>query len=192
VTWTVSVPIPSPQRWVLANDYVQLDAQPITNDPWGIQIYTDNTNPSDALRYVDPTPATTNDPDADPAGLLQSISGINPTSQKLSLAWLIQDSTFPVPVAVAPYSPSSPTEGPQAINWFYFMDRATPAINGGVAFQDGQVPYCIIRTPSGIQTQQGTYVPSPNPDYIYFESDFGPAPAQVQYTTQIIFEFFTE
>ncbi len=207
-TWSsVSAPVPAAQRWKLADQYIQLDAQPITNDPWGIQIYTDNTNPSQTPRYTDPTPKNTINLDSDPAGLIQNVPGVPVTSHKLSMAWRIQDTTVTVPTAVQPFTNLLGSAGPQSINWFFFMDRATPAIdddgdgqvggpNDGVAFQDGQVSYCIIRTPNGIQTQQPgsngipIYTPSTNPDYIYLESDFGPAGAQTPYTTQIVLEFF--
>jgi hypothetical protein len=207
VTWSVTVPVPNSQRWKLANHYIELSAQPITTDVWGIQIYTDNTNPAATMRYVDPTPANTINNDSNPAGLLHFTTNPSTTSEKLDLAWRIQDTTAPIPSAVQPATNLSPNEGPEAGNWFYFMDRATPAIdsnnNGvtgdpddGVAFQDGQVSYAIIRTPQGIQAQQPgsngvpVYTPSTNPDYIYLEANFATAAAQEPYEAPIVIEFF--
>jgi hypothetical protein len=197
ITWSVNVPA----GWVRANQYIRLDAQPISLDPWGIQIYTHNTHASAQPRYIDPTPGNTMNLDSDPSGLVWQRVGFSTSSAKLSLAWRIQDSTSPVPNAIAPYSLFDGGAG-EAFNWFYFKDKATPAIdvngNGqvgdgvdGTPFTNGE-DYIMIRKAEGIHVAQGnTYVPTISPDYIYFESNYGPAAAQESYqTNNLVLEFF--
>lgn len=189
VTWSVS----APASWVRASQVIKLDAQPISTDNWGIQIYTDNTNPSFTPRFVDPTPAVTDNPDSNPAGMLRDI-GVSTTSRRLPLAWSIKDTTATatIPVAVDPASGV-----PASFQWLPMKDRLTPAIpsQNTTVFIDGENDV-IVRKTLGSHTSQG---PSPgafsataSPDFIYLEANFANATAQTNYVTQIIVEFFLE
>lgn len=196
VTWTVNVPA----RWTRADQYVELQAQPIDTRPWGVQIYTDNTNRAAMSPYFqDPTPANTSNLDSDPAGLLESLPGATTTQYTLTMGWKIQDSTAPTPGAVQPFSVLDHTGDP---TWLFFKDKASPAIdtnNNGTttdpvdspAFTPGMT-YATVKTNSGIQTASGSFFPSLNPDYLFIESDFGTASAQTPYRANIILEYFIQ
>src|SRR3989338_4782537 len=40
INWTANIPA----NWIRADQYVQLDAQPVSVNVWGVRIYTDNKN----------------------------------------------------------------------------------------------------------------------------------------------------
>lgn len=191
-----------PASWVRSDQYLEIYSHPISIAPWGLQIYTNNTAPNALPRYLDPTPGNTINLDSDPSGLGWLRSGISTTSVKLPLSWRVQDSSAPVPSAIAPYTLLTGGSG-QQFNWSYMKDRATPAIdadgNGqvadpvdGTAFQDGE-EYVIVKDTRGIHSSQGPagFVPSFSPDYLYLQADFGLAAAQQTYQTNTIsFEFY--
>ncbi len=202
VTWSVSVPT----LWRRANQYIRVEAQPISIDPWGIQIYTDNTNASANPRFVDPTPGNTINLDSDPAGLLMKIPLQSTTTFRLPMAWSIKDSTSTPPAAFDPTLVCPGFTGPpEAFQWLFMKDKATPAIDltgNGTAGDACDLPVfspgedaVIVRKPSGIHTSQGPagYTASLSPDCIYLEGDFSSAAAQTDYqTTHLIIEFFLQ
>lgn len=202
VTWTVAVP----DRWVRANQYIQLDAQPISVDVWGIIIYTDNLNPLAQPRFVDITPGVSTNADSNPAGMLLVTPGQPTSSVHLPLAWSIKDSTSAAPPAFDPTLSCPSYLGPaEAYQWFFMKDKNTPALDGnsdgdtsdlcvdGDAFSTPPEDYVRVRkSPGQLHTGQGdTYVDSFTPDYIYIEGDFTGAAAQAAYQTSLLtIEFF--
>lgn len=193
ITWTANLPA----GWVRANQYIEVDAQPVSLDPWGIQIYTDNTNPSMNPRFVDPTPELPNNHDSNPAGML--MSGSPTTFRKVPLAWSIKDRVADAPSAAEPSSGA-----PDSFQWLIMKDRATPAVdnnNNGLLtdptdttpFVDGE-DFIRIRDASGVHGGQGPldYFPALTPDFVFLQADFSIAAAQTDYTTRIILEFFNE
>ena len=128
------------------------------------------------------------------------------------MSWRIADSSGPAPAAVQPYSACLPTEGPEAASWFFMVDHATPAIDfdgngliqlpcegGGFVNSTDTYLYATILKPKlingiftrSIQSAQDTFFPSTNPDYLFFQANFWPAAALVNYKTRIIIEFFS-
>ncbi|MFN0118549.1 MAG: hypothetical protein ACKVQC_09700 [Elusimicrobiota bacterium] len=187
ITWSVAS---LPTSWVRAQQMLVLDVQPITDDPsWGIQIYTDNTNPSFSPRYVDPTPGNTSNLDSDPSGLIRDQAGQPTTSNKLNVAWSIKDSTSAIPSANSPYDNT-----PNSFQWLIMKDRQTPNIPdfGITAFQDGSNDV-VLRKALGSHTSQGNgFSGTLTPDYVYFEADFSMAFPQTLYRSNFILEFFIQ
>lgn len=222
VAWTGITPGTS---WTRADQYVYLDAQPIALGSWGIRIYTDNTSLYASPQFNDPTPCqlingipdvrTCNNPDSDPSGLLLVPATGNSSTDRLPLAWSIKDTT----AAVDSPLPSNPNTGPQTgqdnrYQWFYTLDRATPAIdrnndgkivipppntaysptNDTAGFSSDQYdPFVTVETDAGIHGDQDPthFFTAPTPNYLYFESDFTNAGAQATYrTNRITLEFF--
>lgn len=198
IGWTMTVPA----RWRRADHYVKLRIQGISRDAWGVQIYTDNRRAGLPLRYVDPTPANTINPDSDPSGLLFN-RGQPTTMEKIPLAWRIQGSTVPVPNAIAPFTLREGGTG-EAFNWFFMKDKSSPAIDSdedgdvggvfdGTAFSNGE-DYVTVMNNGGIHLAQGPggYVPDLATQFVYFQADFTSAAAQVTYTAPIYIEAFFE
>ena len=195
VDWSATVPT----RWVRSNQYIEFQAQPIDTRPWGVQIYTDNTNPAQIPHFVDPTPGITSNFDSNPAGLIEALPGNTTTYRTLDMGWKIQDSTQPAPAAIQPYSS---LDGTGDFTWSFFKDLHSPAIdvngNGTTtdpvdrpAFTPGE-PYITVKSNAGIQTVSGSFFPSLNPDYLYIEADFTPAGAQTVYKANILLEYFIQ
>jgi hypothetical protein len=189
MTWTVFVD--GSQKWKRANQFVRFDVQPISIIPWGVQIYTDNTDPAASPRFVDPSPANTSNIDSNPAGLLRKITGQTTSHYTLDMAWCIKEATATVPVA------NSPSDGSVAsFQWIPMKDRATPAIPGlnTTAFADGQDDVAV-RKPAGYHLSQGPagFFPLFGPANIYFEANFAVAAAQTPYqTSTMTIEFYLQ
>jgi len=194
LSWTVTVP---QDKWVRANQYLEIIDQPITNDGWGVQIYTDNTNASAVPKFVDPTPTKPNNKDSNPAGLLW-VSGGPTSSITLPIAWSIKDNFADAPPAHDPDDKGSN----DSFQWLYFKDSATPAIdlneNGQIGdLQDG-TPFVLgeswvtTMNGNGIHGVQGPvgsdYFPSSGPDYVFIEGNFSTGAAQVTYKGIIVVE----
>lgn len=194
-----------PARWVRSNQYIEVDVQPNSIDPWGLQIYTHNTHPSANPRFVDPTPLNTINLDSNPAGLVQVIPAQSTSPITIPMAWSIKDTTGTVPNAFDPRLSCPGFEGPdEAYQWHFFQDLATPAIdldgNGsvgdecdGVAFTPGD-PSVVTRNASGIHIAQGAanFAAALQPDHIYIEADFTGGAAQSTYRGTIVLEYFVE
>ncbi len=201
--------------WRLAKQYIQLDAQPISKDPWGIQIYTDNKNASSAPQFVDPSPTNTTNMDSNPAGLLIDIPGQTTTYMTLPIAWSIKKDTTTAPVAANPNDNGingHPTDS-NSYQWLFMKDRGTPTMDGDgdgltggafdiTAFADGD-RYIRVMQKSTISGARGSvhmfsgpvgndFFDTLSPNFLFFESDFTGAPAQVTYRTKLTLEFFTE
>jgi hypothetical protein len=204
MTFTANAPN---NNWVLSNEYIVVDAQPITKATnWGIQIYTDNTNAVASPRFVDATPSISSNTDSDPAGLLLVPTGVSTTSVTMQLEWTIKDTTSTVPSPIRP-AYADETGPPAAFTWFFMKDKGTPDIDynndgdftdprDGTAFQNGD-SYMKLRKASGIHTSQGeavdAYSDTQTPDYVYLGANYLGAPAQVAYrTSMLIVEFFVE
>ncbi len=189
VGFTVSVPA----AWVRADQYIKLDVQPNSVDPWGLQILTDNTQPTVVPRFVDPTPGTTSNSDSNPAGLLLELTGQTTTPYQINMAWSVKDTsaTATMPIATDPNSGA-----PNSFQWIFMKDRATPDIPSmnTVAFANGQDDVIVRKAVSGSHTSQGPagYTASVSPDYLFLEANFNSAAAQVRYLAHITFEFFLQ
>lgn len=138
-----------PAGWVLADQYIQIDADPNTH-PWGIQIFTENLVAEDAdPKFVRATP---ND---DPAGLVDTSS----TSKRLPLAWRITD----LPQGATP-ALSGPN-GADSNRWIILKDRNT------TGFVDGEIAVTLKNT-TGIHYGGFSFVPTLSPDFIFMAADF--------------------
>lgn len=205
VRWTTNLPA----RWVRANQYIQIDAQPISIDGWGLQIYTDNAALSAVPRFVDATPEKPNNVDSNPAGLVLEIPGQSTSPFVLPMAWSVKETTTTAPNAFNPrVLPGGIAEGPDAFQWVFMKDFRTPIIdtNGndvltdpvdGRAFLDGE-PGVTIKNANGIQVTQGTpegapdFRPSYGSDYLYLEADYAGAAVGLTYRTSITLEFYNQ
>jgi hypothetical protein len=220
VVWNVSIPVAAQDAWVRADQYVELNVQPITNEQWGIQIYTDNANVASVPMFVDPSPGDTTNLDSNPAGLLYDNGGA-PTFNVLPMAWSIKDDLSSLPTATNPNHTGLngyPTDE-DSYQWLFMKDRETPEMvlktpNGGdvttPAFMDGE-DYITVRkramlsageqaashytqgNPAGsTPDEQLGYFASQSPEFIFFSADFFNAGAQATYRTKVTLEFFVE
>jgi hypothetical protein len=109
----------------------------------GIQIYTNNTAPTAAPKFVDPTPGNLAAPvgsplwlaavnaDSNPAGLLLGTSGSS--SDRMDMAWSIKDSSKTPNVKIGAMDPNN---GPTVdaglgtkFQWLYMLDKGTPPVD---------------------------------------------------------------
>ncbi len=194
LSWTNAVPAGG---WLLADQYVLLDAQPISTDLWGIQIYTNNTVPPPGndlgTVFVDPTLDEPNNADSDPSGLL--LTGQPTTSSRLPLAWSIKDQAATPPKTADPNN----EDDKESFQWLFVTDKAAPIIDregeedDSEAFADG-APYVTLRNTSGIHVTQKPedFFKVLAPDPIYFQANFKTAAAQSTYRTTLFVEFYFE
>ncbi|MCB4756058.1 MAG: hypothetical protein LHV69_03345 [Elusimicrobia bacterium] len=204
IGWTVS----APAGWTRADQYILLRANPVSWDPWGVQIYTDNQNGSHPIRYVDPTSGDPHNIDSDPAGLLLYIVGHSTTSTKLSLAWSINDLKIQGPLSV---DMDACPRSPAFYQWNMMRDYSSPSLVldgrcGGVtsttAFaRDGDFDSSLLlhqvtfsgHIYDGIHYLQGpSFSTSYPPDYIFLQANFGSAAAQSNYQAPIIIEYYSQ
>jgi hypothetical protein len=205
VTWNAALPN---NNWTRANQYVEFGYQPNDISAWGIQIYTDNKNAAiQNPTFVDPTPGDGTNLDSDPAGLLLVTGGAT-SSEKLPIAWSIKEAVTDVPAATEPNNTGDhgcPSD-PNAFQWFYMLDKATPAVNLfgcdgvtylGTAFANGNDYSRLakgVNSGRSAHSAQGPagYFPTVSPDYIFFESNFSNAAPSDVFITKIVMEFFFE
>ncbi len=170
-----------PAGWVLASDYIQLDAtmNALTD---GIQIYTDNlasdANPAYA-GTVDATHQT-------PAGLINT----SVRTLKVPTAWTISDDVIP-----GGPTPANPNGG--GFRWFYHEDRSQVANDQRAApFVDGDL-YITVENRSCLGSADNApcihYGQSPiefgsafTPNYIYMQADFTSAVTPATYKTSTL------
>lgn len=204
-SWNVNIPVASGSEWKLSDQYIKLEVQNITDEQWGLQIYTNNADPAAQPRFVDPTP-NPNDAGSDPAGLLYDNAGA-PTGMTLPLAWSIKDLVTQVPTPADPNNAANP----DSFQWFFFKDRNTPNIdlnNNGTfgdpgeptQFVDGEDFITVRMNQNGtgashfVQGDPGQgYFPTMSPEYLFLQANFFNAGAQSTYRTNTItFEFFVD
>jgi hypothetical protein len=192
ITWTANIPT----AWVRANQYLKISVQPISSDPWGVQIYTDNTVPAATPHFVDPTPDVTNNPDSNPAGLLSAPAGATTTSVVMPMAWSIKD-TLAAPGAEEPNRCAGEALGCDRI---YFKDHASPALDLDSdstdeipAFSNGESDVTVLKA-AGLHSAQGPagFFPGLAPDYVFLQANFTAAAAQLNYVSTVALEFFNE
>lgn len=205
--------------WVRSAQYIDVDAQPISIDPWNIRIYTDNKNPIQTYTFVDPTPNNTINADSDPAGMLLKKPNEFTSSAKIPLAWSIKDKNAPdsVPATAEPNNANDLN----SFQWFYMLDINSPPIdrnNDGdvddtdpianpdpnlrdsLGFNNAQTtPYVTMMrqaAPTGaaihVSQDPAAFFQVENPNALYLEANFDFAAAQSNYYTVIYFEFYIE
>lgn len=202
--------------WKIADQIMKITWS-VTDAKGGIQIYTDNTNATASPRFVDPSPLQPNNPDSNPAGLLQVTNGLNTSSFALDMAWSIKASTQVVGTEIAAADPNNGPTGGAAdkTQWFFLLDKNTPdidrngdnkidavnAVNGikdTLAFPAPTGSFVQMIRSNGIHTNQsaddsGYNVDPDKTSYVYFQADFSKAAAGVTYTTnKLTVEAFTE
>jgi hypothetical protein len=168
-----------PQQWVKADQYVLMNSV-LTASGGGIQIYTDNTNPSLG------NPAYTGTTSA--AGLVDTAD----TVLTLPMAWSVRNTT----ATAASIAAQDPDQGLPFQGWHYFKDPgttdnlATPAAENLVNGEE----YATVKDGRGIH-----FGPGPNdvgatqsPDYIVAQANFSSAQTPRTYTGTVRLEAFIE
>jgi len=196
LTWS---PVTPQSGWVRSNQYLQLDTD-VETLGWGVQIYTNNTAAGASPQFR--TTVQSGQIGSNPAGLVNTQA----TSQTIPMAWSIKAGTQTALAAAPPAAEpnnngqNGHTTDPNAFQWLYMEDAATPAIpaNGTSAFSNGD-PFITVKNNYGNHYAQGPetipYVPTQfgaqdSPNYIYLEANFGLAVAQTYQTSTITVEFY--
>jgi hypothetical protein len=192
IDWTGAVNLPT--GWVRANQYIQMNIDmPVS--PWGVQIYTDNTNGTGNTQFTGNTSST------NPAGLVDTTDQVG----TLPVAWSVKVSSpgYSTPFAPIAAEPNdnglngNPTD-PNAFQWLYMKDAQTKNIpNTSTIFVPGD-PFMQVQNNLGIHYVQGITLDSTDfgaqnpPVFIYLEANFNGAVIPRTYTTsKLIIELFT-
>ena len=165
------------------------------------QIYTNNTASTANPKFS--TTVQSGKVGSNPAGMVD----VQAPSQTLPLAWSIkagaQAPTAVTPTAAEPNNNGlngNPTD-PNAFQWLYMEDSATPAIpaSGTGTFSNGD-PFITVKNNSRIHYAQGPgneplypaqLGATDSPNYIFLEANFGAAVAPQTYqTSKLTVEFY--
>jgi len=184
LTWTGIDPTAlGANPWRVSDQLIKLRTT-ITTLTGGIQLITDNTNGSATPKFVDPTPAISSNTDSNPAGLLLVPAIGNNTSDSLSMAWSIKDSSRTVEsnlgddtrgIGATDPNTGAATGGNNKFQWLFVVDKQSKGIDwngsgflgdtiGGIAdtsdFIDGQ-EFSRIMDDRGIHYAQANADGSP-------------------------------
>lgn len=178
-------------RWKAADQYLELDftlysgayREDIDAWPYGVQIYTDNTNASAVPRYT----GTGN-----PAGLVD----LSTTTRTLPMCWRIVDLTTTTHIMQGAtdaishqWVPDRLWEGQltdQYPCYIWMLDKQSSDFENGMA-------YATAWDYRGIQHAEMTFGGSRSPNYVYFGADFSQAVGLRSYSTdRLTVELFNE
>ncbi len=170
-----------PTGWGLADQYVSLEVD-VTTMTWGVQVYTNNTDPNANPRYTGKISSFT----ATPAGLVDTAD----TTTKKSIAWAMRADISTLTVVAA--DPNSGT--PDSFQWLFAEDAAQVAVPdlNAAAFANAD-PYITVRNNVGIHFSQSPndFGPADPPYRVYLEADFSNALTPKTYqTSELIIELF--
>jgi hypothetical protein len=207
-------------QWVKAQSYVRLGFQGIIKRDYVVLIYTDNTNPSHATRFVDPTPLISDNLDSNPGGLLlvNTLASAGPdfptSSLTLPLGWTVRD--FKVPDEdLRAAEPNESATNPDAPLWFYIKDRNTPFIDPDPTTEGDEIqPFDYTNPEDYVRLGEGRFsaspaqphlahfvqgdgsnrgfYPSSGLDYVYFQVLPNSPVAQAKYRAPIYFDLLME
>lgn len=185
ITWDAAAITPGSTGWVNAQQYVLITST-ITNAKSALQVYTDNTHPSSAYKYVHVGTSDT----VSAGGL---VGKNNPSASPLPLAWSMKN------VKVAGGATVDPTSSDNTIKFasLYFKDKANTLNDGSsTPFRNGEHYITILKGGTGWRwgggvgdiggSASGTF-------YMYIGASFSSASTPNEYGTDTLtFEGYTE
>lgn len=178
-------------RWKAADQYLELDVTLFSGDyrndidawPYGIQIYTDNTNAAASPRYTGT---------GDPAGLVD----MSTTTRTLPMCWRIVDQSTTTHIMqgatdaiTGQWLPGRLWENQltdQYPCYIWMRDKQSSDFENGMA-------YATAWDYRGIQHAEMTFGGARSPNYVYFCADFSQAVGPRSYRTgRLIVELYNE